>query len=126
MTQQPEIPEGWERKGPCFIREHGGKLAVIDKHPHEDSWWASVFISGVGEKYINNFAPLPDAVAWANNQLGVPKPVEVVEVEHSDAWMLWSEQTGKSFRVSKSIMCRDYVDEDVAMSKAREYVRGAQ
>lgn len=125
MTQQPEIPEGWERRGEFLFRQHDGSFATIWQDGDGD-WAATVATLGDSAASESWEATLPATVAWANSQLGVPKPVEVVEVEHSDAWMLWSEQTGKSFRVSKSIMCRDYVDEDVAMSKAREYVRGAQ
>jgi len=119
-------PDGWEWREPCFIRGHEGRLAVLERGAPEDSlWWVRIYLQG--QSPINSgWMPLSDAVAWANDQLGVPKPVVVHEREFEDGWLLWCDQTGRSFRVSKNIQCRDYVDVATALDKGREYVRGVQ
>jgi hypothetical protein len=129
-------PEGWERRGPCFIREHGGKLAVIDPHPTQDSWWCVLHERGESDRDTGIYLPLSDAINWANDQLGVPKPVVVHEREFGDGSVLvWREDGKASARVSQyqgsSLWYIDGLDEDrgareSAVSAAREYVRGVQ
>ncbi len=117
-----ETPEGWERSGPCFIREHGGRLAVMSIGLNGKGF-AEFYEPGPNSER-SGWLPLPEAVAWANDQLGVPKPVEVVRVEYKDAWILPCEQTGRSWRVSKNVHCRDYADIERAISEGDAYVRG--
>ena len=136
MSEQPETPEGWERRGPCLIREHGGKLAVINPHPSSDIWWSRVHVSGQSEGNGEYYMPLTNAVAWANAQLGVPKPVEVLEEKFADGSHVFKDSEGKRVAFVRCIgigLWRIYFDKwtterasDVlACDAAREYVRGA-
>jgi len=122
MSENIETPEGWERSGPCFTRVYDGKLAVMSIGLNGKGF-AEFYEPGPNSER-SGWLPLPDAVAWANEQLGVPKPVEVVRTEYKDAWILTCEQTGRSWRVSKDVQCRDYVDVQAAIEMGEKYVRG--
>jgi hypothetical protein len=126
-------PEGWQPAGPCFVREYGGKLAVIDYGRLSEMWRPTVHNKGGGFDSLG-FVPLADAVAWANEQLGVTKPVVVHEREFDDGSVLvWREDGKASARVSQygeGNWSVDHLDVDnfrtkeQALSAAREYVRG--
>jgi hypothetical protein len=84
----------------------------------------------------NGFLPLADAVAWANEQLGVTKPVVVHERGFDDGSVLvWREDGKASARVSHDqgslLWYIDGLDEDrgareSALTAAHDYVRGGQ
>jgi hypothetical protein len=98
-----------------------------------DVWFGRVFFAGgVTEK---NYITLPDAVAWANDQLGVPKPVVVHEMSFDDgSIVVWREDGKASARVSPYLREKWIVDgleghyyaKEQALTAAREYVRGVQ
>jgi hypothetical protein len=99
---------------------------------HPDVWFGRVFYAGgVAEK---NYITLPDAIAWANEQLGVPKPVVVHEREFGDGSVLvWREDGKASARVSPNLhhwfvdgVDEDYPTKEQALTAARDYVRGGQ
>ena len=125
-------PEGWHEFWPCFIRKHGDKTAVLD-HSSVSGWWCRIHRHENLEEE-NGFLPLAGAVAWANEQLGVTKPVVVHEREFDDGSVLvWREDGKASARVSQygeGNWSVDHLDVDnfrtkeQALSAAREYVRG--
>lgn len=128
-----ETPDGWERSGPCFTRVYGGKLAVLQLHPHRDWFRARVYEAGAYEVSTERALLLPEAVAWANEQLGVPKPVEVVEIECEDGVLLYADDKSKSSKVHCRngrwwyVMkkCSDWKPTQAeAIEAARAYVRG--
>lgn len=123
MSENIETPNGWERMGHRFVRAYGHRLAVMANDPSDGTWLPWIHES-VNSVHQGRWKPLPEAVAWANEQLGVPKPVEVVRTEYKDAWILTCEQTGRSDRVSKDAKCRDYADIYVALRESEKYVRG--
>lgn len=116
-----ETPDGWERRGKFLFRQYGESFATIRSDPDGD-WMVNV--SHEQDTEQNWERAFDQAVAWANEQLGVPKPVEVVRTEYRDAWILTCEQTGRSWRVSKDVRCRDYVDVQAAIEMGEKYVRG--
>lgn len=130
-----ETPEGWVRQGPCFTRVYGGKFAVIDPETAvADScrWWVRIYEIGKADAEDGYFT-LPEAVAWANDELGVPQPVEVVEIECGDGWLLYTADKNRSARVAPigggwGVDADDFNDEHTnlpsALAHARRYVRG--
>jgi hypothetical protein len=127
-------PEGWHEFWPCFIRKHGDKTAVLD-HSSVSGWWCRIHRHENLEEE-NGFLPLAGAVAWANEQLGVPKPVVVHERGFDDGSVLvWREDGKASARVSHDqgslLWYIDGLDEDrgareSALTAAHDYVRGGQ
>lgn len=124
-----ETTEGWERRGPFLFRQYGESFATI-RSDGDGDWVANVSHEQDTEQGWER--ECADAVAWANEQLGVPKPVEVVEREFADGWLLWSDETKRCARVSPvsddwSVdIDGGYVHTalDKALNKARAYVRG--
>lgn len=127
-----ETPEGWTPSGPCFTRVYGGKLAVLHPHPHRDRFRARVYEAGEYEVSTESALPLADAAAWANDQLGVPKPVEVHQRKFSDGWLLWSDETNRCGHVLRSSIGwftspqvgPEWPTEEAALESVRTYVRG--
>jgi hypothetical protein len=126
-------PEGWHEFWPCFIRKHGDKTAVLD-HSSVRGWWCRIHRHENLEEE-NGFLPLADAVAWANEQLGVTKPVVVHERGFDDGSVLvWREDGKASARVSEykerwSVDHLEYANFDTkeqALTAAHDYVRGGQ
>lgn len=122
MSSNIETPEGWERRGPFLFRQCGEVFATITRD-HDRNHAVNVSY-GNGDTDQGWYRAFDQAVAWANERIGVPKPVEVVRTEYSDAWILTCEQTGRSWRVSKDVQCRDYVDVQAAIEIGEKYVRG--
>lgn len=134
MSDDIETPGGWEQRGPCFVREYGGKLAVLSIGLNGKGF-AEFYEPGPNSER-SGWLTLADAVNWANEQLGVPKPVVVVERAFADGSVLvWREDGKASARVSP--FCgkqwfvdhadRDYLEtKEQALTAAYEYVRGVQ
>lgn len=128
-----ETPEGWEPVGHRFVRAYGHKLAVMAYDPSDGTWLPWIHES-VNSVYQGRWKPLPEAVAWANAQLGVPKPVEVVEIECEDGALFHSSDRKRFALMHGSPNGRWYVsgvgiaagfcDHDEALIAARAYVRG--
>lgn len=135
MSENIETPEGWERRGPCFTRVHDGKFAVLQPHPHRDRFRARVYEAGAYEVSTESALPLPEAVAWANEQIGVPKPVEVVEEKFADGSYVFSDKENTRWATVSKALGRWYLStshggrafgtEAEACEASREYVRGA-
>jgi hypothetical protein len=125
-------PEGWERRETWLHRQHKGRFAAITCD--EDGDWGGAVLNDDGNTINDWYPTLEQAINWANDQLGVPKPVEIHEREFADGSVLvWREDGNASARVSLSPYNQkwfvDGVDEDYptkeqALSAAREYVRG--
>ncbi len=130
-----ETREGWQPSGPCFTRVYDGKFAVIDPHPSSNLWWCRIHASGQSEVNGEYYMPLPEAVAWANDVLGVPKPVEVVEEKFADGSYVFSDKENTRWATVSKALGRWYLStsdggrafgtEAEACEASREYVRGA-
>ncbi len=113
-------PEGWENRGEFLFRQYGGRFATLWIDEDRD-WQSSVATLGESATEDTCETALADAVAWANDQLGVPKPVVVVEIECEDGVLLYSEDR-KRWAVADTRQTHWFLDVDAA----REYVRGVQ
>lgn len=128
-----ETPDGWERMGHRFVRAYGHKLAVMANDPSDGTWLPWIHES-VNSVHQGRWKPLPDALAWANEQLGIPKPVEVVEEKFADGSRVFKDSENKRWATVRCWAGRWYVgtnseqgnydNEADALEAARAYVRG--
>lgn len=119
MNDDIETPNGWERQGSVFTRLHDGKFAVLERGTPEDAlWWARIYQGRMSPINIG-WKPLAEAVACAEKQLGVPKPVEVVRIVCEDAILEYSSDLKRSARYEPL----GIGSADVA-KRERRYVRG--
>ncbi len=133
MSENIETPEGWEPMGNRFVRAYGHKLAVMASDPSDGTWlpWIHESVNSVVQ---GRWKPLPEAVAWANAELGVPKPVEVLEQKFPDgSYVLkdtentrWATvcKFGVGWYVGTIVDAKGYAEEHEALETARAYVRG--
>ena len=130
-TNDTLTPEGWERREKFLFRQYGEGFATIVQDDQED-WAVNVSLPD-GGSIQDWYGSLDKAIAEANEQLGIPKPVEVVEQWFADGSVLIRDSENKrsafvwsigGFWWSSTRKNASFSTRDDALEAPRAYVRG--